>query len=101
MEGITIFPNLIQKIVLKEEPELNEKVIGYKNTARKLDVMTLIKYFVTASACEWKGFRHCTDVGNSASLQKVDYYTLSKKASHLDYNGIFNARRVTRLHFEQ
>lgn len=36
---------------------------GYKDTARKLDVLTLINYLVCVSVNEFKSYRHCADVG--------------------------------------
>lgn len=85
MKKNTIFPNLIQKFVSPEELNLLEKAVGYKDTARKLDVMTLIQYLITAAACEWKSFRYCADVGPGVGLPEVNYSTLSKKAGHIDF----------------
>jgi len=63
MKKNSIFPNLIQKFVSMEELDLLVKAVGYEDTARKLNVMTLIQYLITAAACEWKSFRYCADVG--------------------------------------
>lgn len=52
MKKNTIFPNLIQKFVSPEELDFLGKAVGYKDVARKMDVMTLIQYLVTAAACE-------------------------------------------------
>lgn len=72
-------PNLIQKFIMDENVALLTKLIGYEDTARKLTVGKLIEYLVTAAASEWKGYRHCGDVGTSAGLVDVDHSTLSKK----------------------
>ncbi|MET0786214.1 MAG: hypothetical protein ABWY25_05870 [Paenisporosarcina sp.] len=61
------------------------ELVGYEDTARKLDVKTLIQYLVTAAACEWKSLRYCADVGSTAGLVDVHYSTLSKKLRQLDY----------------
>jgi len=76
MKKDTIFPNLIQKFVSLEELDLLKKAIGYEDTARKMDVMTLIQYLITAAACEWKSFRYCTDVEPSVGLERVNYSTI-------------------------
>lgn len=85
MKKNTTFPNLIQKFVSAEELDLLVKVVGYEDVARKMDVMTLIQYLITAAACEWKSFRYCADVGPSVGLREVNYSTLSKKAGHVDF----------------
>ena len=81
----TIFPNLIRKFVSPEELDLLIEAVGYEDTARKLDVMTLIQYLITAATCEWKSFRYCADVGPSVGLPEVNYSTLSKKAGYLNF----------------
>ena len=85
MNKNTIFPNLIQKFVAPEELDLLVEAVGYEDTARKLDVMALIQYLITAAACEWKSFRYCADVGPNVGLPAVNYSTLSKKAGHLNF----------------
>ncbi|MGM7636798.1 IS4 family transposase, partial [Bacillus sp. Hm123] len=85
MKQNTMFPNLIQKFISDEELKLLIELVGYEDTARKLDVKTLIQYLVMAAACEWKSLRYCADVGSSAGLVDVNYSTLSKKMSQLDY----------------
>ncbi|MFT8320722.1 MAG: IS4 family transposase [Bacillus sp. (in: firmicutes)] len=86
MKKNTIFPNLLQKIVLEEELTSIQTAIGYIDTARKLDMLTLIKYLVCASMNEFKSYRHCADVGVQYGLPQIDHSTLSKKASHMDYH---------------
>lgn len=85
MKKNTTFPNLIQKFVSPEDLDLLVKAVGYKDVARKMDVMTLIQYPITAAACEWKSFRYCADVGPGAGLKEVNYSTLSKKSGHVDF----------------
>ncbi|WP_017728284.1 hypothetical protein [Halalkalibacterium ligniniphilum] len=58
MNKNTIFPNLLQRIVLEEELAGIQGSIGYQDTARKLNVLTLIKYLIFASMNEWKSYRH-------------------------------------------
>lgn len=85
MKKSTTFHNLFQKIVSDEEIVVIQDVIGYKDTARKLDVLTLIHYLLCAAVNEWKSYRDCADVGDQYGLPKVNYSTLSKKNSHVDY----------------
>ncbi len=86
MNKNTIFPNLLQKIVLEEELAGIQRAIGYQDTARKLNVLTLIKYLICASMNEWKSYRHCADAGDQYGLPQINHSTLSKKASEMDYN---------------
>ncbi|MFT8322198.1 MAG: IS4 family transposase [Bacillus sp. (in: firmicutes)] len=86
MKKNTTFHNLFQKIVSEEEIAFIQDAIGYKDTARKLDVLTLIYYLLCASMNELKSYRDCADVGDQFGLPKVNYSTLSKKAGHVDYN---------------
>ena len=85
MKQNTMFPNLIQKFITEEDIALLTKIIGYEDTARKLTVGQLIEYLVIAAASEWKGYRHCGNVGKSAGLVKIDHSTISKKMKELDY----------------
>lgn len=86
MKKNTTFHNLFQKIVSEEEIAIIQDAIGYKDTARKLDVLTLINYLLCASMNELKSYRDCADVGDQYGLTKVNYSTLSKKAGHVDYH---------------
>ncbi|MGE6371027.1 IS4 family transposase [Planococcus kocurii] len=85
MKQNTLFPNLIQKFITNEEVATLTELIGYEDTAQKFTVGKLIEYLVTAAASEWKGYRHCGDVGSSAWLVDVDHSTISKKMKELDY----------------
>ena len=85
MKQNTMFPNLIQKFITDEDVAFLMELIGYQDTARKLTVGKLIEYLVTAAASEWKGYRHCGDVGTSAGLVDIDHSTISKKMKKLDY----------------
>ena len=85
MKQDTMFPNLIQKFLTEEEIAVLTELVGYQDTARKLTVGKLIEYLVTAAASQWKGYRHCGDVGASAGLVDIDHSTLSKKMKELDY----------------
>jgi hypothetical protein len=86
MKKNTTFHNLFQKIVSEEELAVIQDTVGYQDSARKLDVLTLIKYFLCAAMNEFKSYRNCADVGDQYGLPKVDHSTLSKKASHVDFN---------------
>ncbi|KGA95792.1 transposase, partial [Alkalihalobacillus alcalophilus ATCC 27647 = CGMCC 1.3604] len=86
MNKNTIFPNLLQKIVSEKELADIQLATGYKDTARKLDVLTLIKYLVCASMNEFKSYRHCADVGDQYGLPQINHSTLSKKASDVPFH---------------
>ncbi|MED1563704.1 hypothetical protein AJ85_10490 [Alkalihalobacillus alcalophilus ATCC 27647 = CGMCC 1.3604] len=90
MDKNTIFPNLLQKIVLEEELGGIQRAILYQDTAHKLNVLTLIKYLICASMNVWKSYRHCTDAGEQYGLPQINHSTLSKKASEIDYNMMKN-----------
>ncbi len=81
----TTFHNLFQKIVSEEEITIIRDAIGYKDTERKLDVLTLINYLLCASLNELNRYRDCADVGDQYGLPKVNHSTLSKNAGHVDY----------------
>jgi hypothetical protein len=85
MKKNTTVPNLLQNLISKEELTASQQKIGYEDTARKLDVLTLINYLICASINQFRSFRHCADVGEQYDLPKVDHSTLSKKASQMDY----------------
>jgi hypothetical protein len=84
MKQNTKFPSLIQNFISDEELQPLIELVGYEDTARKLDVKTFVQYLVTAAACEWKNLRYCADVGSTAGLVDVNYSTLSKKIGQLD-----------------
>lgn len=50
MKKNTILPNFTQKFISPKGLDLLEKAVGYDDTARKMDVMTLIQYLITAAA---------------------------------------------------
>ncbi len=79
MKKNTIFPNLLQKIISEEELSDIQPAFGYKDTARKLDVLTLVNYLVCASVNEFKSYQHCADVGFQYGLPQIDHSTLFKK----------------------
>ncbi|WP_232713511.1 hypothetical protein [Bacillus xiapuensis] len=50
MKPNTMFPNLIQKFISDEELQPLIELVGYEDTARKLNVKTLIQYLVMAES---------------------------------------------------
>lgn len=86
MKKKTTFHNLFQKIVSEEEIAVIQDAMDYKDSARKLDVLTLINYLLCAAMNELKSYRDCADVGDQYGLAKVNFSTLSKKAGRVDYN---------------
>ena len=85
MEKYSTFPNLLQKVISEEELALVQQAAGYPDTARKLDVFTLVQYLTSAALHSFKSYRHCADVGSRYGLPRVDHSTLSKKAGQMDF----------------
>ena len=81
----TTFPNLLQNLHIDDELKPFLKKIDYIDTARKLDVFTLLQYLTSASVHAWTGYRQSATEGASYGLPKVDHSALSKKASHVPY----------------
>ena len=46
---------------------------------------TLLNYLIGATTFEWKSMRHAADVAPVQGLKSVDYSTLSKRLSELNY----------------
>ncbi|QQK74251.1 IS4 family transposase [Salicibibacter cibarius] len=85
MNKSTTFPNLRQKLHIDDELKPLLEKVGYNDTARKLDVFTLLQYLTSASVHEWTGYRQSATEGGSYGLVEVDHTALSKKARHVPY----------------
>lgn len=85
MNKNTTFPKLIQTFLSEAEIQGVLQEFGYKDTARKCTVSTLLSYLVSAAAHEWKSLRHCADVGASVGLVSIDHSSLSKHLKALNY----------------
>lgn len=83
-KNTTIFTYL-QNFISQDEIKQILAEFGFEDTARKCDVPTLLNYLVGAAAFEWKSLRHAADVASAQGLKSVDYSTLSKRLSELNY----------------
>jgi hypothetical protein len=77
--------DIMQTLLTPKEVEEVCNLIGYKDSSRKFTVYTLLQYFVAAAIGEWKSFRQSTEKLSAFGLSQVDYSTISKKASSVDY----------------
>lgn len=83
-KNTTIF-TLLQNFISQEEIDGILAEFGFKDTARKCDVSTLLNYLVGAAIFEWKSLRAASDVAPEKGLKLVDYSTLSKRLGELNY----------------
>lgn len=83
-KNTTIFTLLQNFISLEEIHEILAE-FGFKDTARKCDVPTLLNYLIGAAAFEWKSLRDASDIATDVGLKFVDYSTLSKRLGALNY----------------
>jgi hypothetical protein len=81
-----MLPNLIQKIISLNEINIIKETLQYNNSANKIDVFTFLRYMISAAAHEWKSYRHSAEVGPHYGLKQLNYSSLSKKLSNLDFN---------------
>ena len=81
----TMIFTLLQNFISQEEIYQILTDCGFKDTARKCDVPTLLNYLVGAATFEWKSLRHASDVAIEKGLKSVDYSTLSKRLGELNY----------------
>jgi Transposase DDE domain len=86
MNKNTMFPHLIQKIISLNEINRIKETLEYNDSANKIDVFTLLQYMISAAAHEWKSYRHSAEVGSNYGLKRLNYSSLSKKLSTLDFN---------------
>lgn len=70
MKKNTLLSNLFQKIVSQDELLATQTKFGYEDIARKLTVPLFTQYLVTATANEFKSFRHCADISWNYGLKK-------------------------------
>ncbi|QPA52728.1 IS4 family transposase [Lysinibacillus sphaericus] len=86
MNKNTMFPNLIQKIISLNEIDKIKETLQYNDSANKIDVFTLLQYMISAAAHEWKSYRHSAEVCSNYGLKLLNYSSLSRKLSTLDFN---------------
>jgi hypothetical protein len=84
-DNTTIF-DIFQTLLTKEEVITVCEALGYKDTSRKFTVYDLFQFLIAAATNEYKSFRAGSDFMNKVGLKTVDYSTISKKATNVDYN---------------
>lgn len=85
---------ILQGIISKTEFENICQKFQYEDTARKLTAYVLFQYFLLSALLESKSFRELSFRGTNYGLPKVDYSTLSKKATAIPfeiYSAVFQS----------
>lgn len=85
MKNNTTIFDIFQTLLTEEEVIAVCEALGYIDTSRKFKVYDLINFFIAAATNEYKSFRTGSDSMVSAGLKYVDYSTISKKASDVNY----------------
>jgi hypothetical protein len=85
MKNTTTIFDIFQTFLSKEEVKKVSELLGYVDTARKFTLYDLIEFFIAAATNEYKSYRHGIEQMESMGLTPVDYSTISKKASKVDY----------------
>lgn len=86
MKNNTTIFDIFQTFLSKEEVKAVCDALGYKDTSRKFTVYNLFQFFIAAATNEYKSFRHGSESMEKDGLEPVDYSTISKKATDVDYN---------------
>jgi len=86
MKNTTTIFDIFQTFLTTEEVKKVSESLGYIDTARKFTVYDLIKFFIAAATNEYKSYRHGIEEMESVGLRAVDYSTISKKATDVNYN---------------
>lgn len=76
---------IMQALISKTELEKICLKYGYEDTARKLTVHNLLKYFTLSAILESKSYRDLSLQGSMYNLVEVNYSTLSKKAKEVPF----------------
>ncbi|GEQ23500.1 transposase [Clostridium butyricum] len=85
MKNTTTIFDIFQTFLSEKEVEKFSKILEYVDTARKFTLYDLIKFFIAAATNEYKSYRDGVEHMESVGLTPVDYSTISKKASKVDY----------------
>ncbi|AVK46944.1 hypothetical protein AXY43_24980 [Clostridium sp. MF28] len=85
MKNTTTIFDIFQTFLSEKEVEKFSEILEYVDTARKFTLYDLIKFFIAAATNEYKSYRDGVEHMESVGLTPVDYSTISKKASKVDY----------------
>lgn len=85
MKNTTTIFDVFQTFLSEEEVKKFSEILWYVDTARKFTLYDLIKFFIAAATNEYKSYRDGIEHMESVGLTPVDYSTISKKASKVDY----------------
>lgn len=107
MKKDTILFDLLQRLISEEEVKTIVENHGYRDTARKFSVASLLRFWMASALGQWKSFRESEEqLKKRPGLVAVDHSTLSKKASGVPFEAfrdLFNRlvqrcpRRIRRL----
>ena len=85
MKNTTTIFDIFQTFLTDEEIKKVSEILGYIDTAKKFTIYDLIKFFIAAATNKYKSYRHGVENMELAGLKTVDYSTISKKASDINY----------------
>ena len=85
MKNTTTIFDILQTFLTEEEVKKVSESLRYVDTARRFTLYDLIKFFIAAATNEYKSYRHGVENMEFAGLTPVDYSTISKKATDVNY----------------
>ncbi|WP_127528356.1 IS4 family transposase, partial [Paenibacillus alginolyticus] len=85
MKKSTMFSNILQTIIPKEEVLPLIKEAGYVDTGRKFKVYDLFLFLSQAALGQWDGYRDGEKRMPSSGMAKADHSTISKKAKDVPF----------------
>ncbi len=86
MKNNTTIFDIFQTFLTEEEVNEVCTALNYTDTSRKFKVYDLFEFFIAAAANEYKSYRTGSEKMEKDGLTPVDYSTISKKASSVDFN---------------
>ena len=93
MKNNSMIFDIFQTLLSEEEVLDVCNCLGYKDSLRKFRVYDLFKFFISSSLNEYKSYRHGAENMERDGLTRVDYSTISKKATNLNY-------KICKKHFD-
>lgn len=76
---------ILQEVITEKELGQIVEKHGYKDVGRKMTVMLLLRYFLLGAMVQSKSYRELAVQGQLCGLKRVDYSTLSKKATEVPF----------------
>lgn len=85
MKNFTMILDCIQAFLSEDEIKFILNDIGYKDSARKFNVSSLLNHWIASSLDGWKSFRESEFRSKACSFNNVDFTTFSKKAKDVPF----------------